>query len=267
MYHENAGEPAPMSTAAAEVEAHDKELTIATGTDRPLRGAYSDAESKLRSLNDLLRSYVLLLMSTDVYVGEVVVARAAIETAARIYWGLAVEDGYRERAARWLRERLRLIEEIAKFSTEARVEMERQDSVSQIKAGAQRAGLRATGPPPAAIDMVWPLLTAAEGRLRIEGLDRETAMFLFYRSPSAPAHGALHGTAPHFADPDFEPSRRATGPAPLEQTVILMSGVLNGYDNAHRALVTLYGWEASLINTAMDSAARCLMTTLEVARS
>jgi len=79
-------------------------------------------------------------------------------------------------------------------------------------------------------------------------------MLLFYRSPSAPTHGAPHGIALHFADPESEPSRRATRLAPLEQTLILMAGVLNGYVNAHGALVTLYGWDVSQFNLATTRA-------------
>jgi len=116
IYDENAGEPAPTSTVASEVLAYDQELTVVNGIDRPLFRAYAHAESTLRSLNDLVRSYVVLLVSSEVNVGEVVVARAAVETAARIYWGLAIEGDYRERAARLLGERLRTIEEIAKFT-------------------------------------------------------------------------------------------------------------------------------------------------------
>ncbi len=267
MYNENAGEPAATSTAALEVDAYDEPLAAATGTERPLFGAYCDAEAKLRSLNDLVRSYALLLALADVNVGQVVIARAAIETSARMYWGLAIDGDYRERATRWLRERLRSIEEIAKLSSDAREEMERQASASQIKEGAKNAGLGVTGPPPVAIDMLWPLLSAANSLLCIEGLDRETAMLLFYRSPSSPTHGALHGIALHFVDPKSEPSRRATRAAPLEQTLILMAGVLNGYVNAHGALVTLYGWDVSQFNLATATAARQLSAALQAARS
>ncbi len=267
MYYENAGQPAATSTAALEVDAHDQALAAATGTEHPLFGAYADAEAKLRSLNDLIRSYVLLLPIADVNVGQIVIARAAIETAARVYWGLAIDCGYRERAARWLRERLRSIEEIAQLGSEPREEMARQAYASQIKEGAKSAGLGVTGPPPAAIDLLWPLLNAAKSPLRIEGIDRETTMLLFYRSPSAPTHGAPHGIALHFADPESEPSRRATRASPLEQTLILMAGVLNGYVNAHGALVTLYGWDVSQFNLATTRAAQELSAALQVARS
>ncbi len=157
--------------------------------------------------------------------GQIIVARAAIETAARMQWGLAVDYDHRERAARWLRERLRLIEEVAKFGTEARSEMERQGGVSnQIIDGAKNAGLVVPGPPPSAIDLVWPLLSAADSPLRFDGLDRETAMLLFYRIPSAPTHAATHGIVTHLFGPQSEPSKRGTAAAPLEQTVILTAG-------------------------------------------
>ena len=87
-------------------------------------------------------------------------------------------------------------------------------------------------------------------------------MLLFYRSPSAPTHGASHGIALHFADPESEPSRRATRAAPLEQRLILMAGVLNGYVNAHGALVTLYGWDVSQFNLATTRAAQELSAAL-----
>jgi hypothetical protein len=183
IYAENDGRPTVTSSAALEVAAHDESFAVATGTERPLFGAYADSEAKAHSLNDLVRSFVLLLPNADVNVGQIVIARAAIEIAARLYWGLAVEGDYRERGARWLRERLRAIDEISKFGSDAREKMERQGSVAQIKEGARNAGLSVTGPPPAAIDLVWPLLSVANSPLFIEGLDRETAMLLFYRNP------------------------------------------------------------------------------------
>ena len=77
--------------AALEVATHDESLSDATGMPSPVFGAYADAEAKLRSLNDLVRSFTLLLASPDVHMGQIIVARAAIETAARMQWGLAVD--------------------------------------------------------------------------------------------------------------------------------------------------------------------------------
>lgn len=266
-YDDNAGEPGSTSTAALEVAAHDGPLAEATGTARPVFGAYADAEAKLRSLNDLVESFTVLLASPAVNVGQVVIARAAIETAARVRWGLAIDCDHRERAARWLRERLRTIDEVGKFGPEARLEMERQGYAIEIIEGAKNAGLVVPGPPPAAIDLVWPLVSAAGSPLRIEGLDREAAMLLFYRSPSAVTHGAPHGVAAHFGDPRSEPSRRGTTAEPVEQTVMLIAGILNGYANAHGTLIALYGWDATIWDRATATAAQRLSAALQAART
>lgn len=266
MYEENAGEPAPTSTAALEVTTHDAPLAKATGTLRPLFGTYADAEAKLRSLNDLVRSFTVLLASSDVHLGQIVIARAAIETAARMRWGLAVDDDYRERAARWLRERLRTIEEVAKLAPQARQEMERLGLARQVIEGARAANLNVIGPPPAAIDLVWPLMSAANSPLKIAGLDRETAMLLFYRSPSALMHGTPHGLTSHFTDPRADVATRGITAEPLEESLILTAGILNAYANAHGALVALYGWDGSRANLAIATAAQQLSTALKAAQ-
>jgi len=264
LYYETAGQPAQSSIAALEVASHDEALAVATGTVHPLSGAYADAEAKLRALNDLVRSFTLLLPAPGVNVGHVVIARAAIETAARMRWALAAEDDYRERAARWLRERLRSIEEISKYGPNMRRDME--SNAAQIRKGAQDAGLSVPGPPPAAIDLVWPLLNSPNLPLQIDGLDKATAMVLFYRSPSAPMHGASHGVARHFADPRSDPSTRATRPEPLEQTILTMAALLNAHASAHGALTTLYGWDPSIPNMANQAAAECLLAAHDHAR-
>ena len=130
------------------------------------------------------------------------------------------------RASRWLRERLRLIKEVAKIWNGSSIgDGKTSGGVSnQIIDGAKNAGLVVPGPPPSAIDLVWPLLSAADSPLRSDGLDRETAMLLFYRIPSAPTHAATHGIVTHLFGPQSEPSKRGTAAAPLEQTVILTAG-------------------------------------------
>ena len=108
LYAEHSGEPAPDSTAASEVNIHDDELGAATRTPRPVFGAYADAEGKLRALIDLISSFSVLAGHEDTSVGQVVVARAAIEAAARMYWGLAATTtenerpvGFENGSARW----------------------------------------------------------------------------------------------------------------------------------------------------------------------
>jgi hypothetical protein len=267
LYAEHGGEPAPDSTAAMEVSGHDVHLAEVTGTPRPVFGAYTDAEDKLRALIDLTSSFSVLVVNSNMSVGQVVVARAAIETAARMYWGLAVGYDYRERAARWLRERLRSIDEVAKLGKQARLDMEESRFAVDILEGAARAGLAVRGPPPAAIDLIWPLVTARQSPLEFDGIDREAAMLLFYRSPSALTHGSPHGLRAYFANPGDDESRRFTRSESIETSLVLMAGLLNGFANAHGALVALYGWDATGIGEAQSHAAQRLSSALEHARS
>jgi len=92
-------------------------------------------------------------------------------------------------------------------------------------------------------------------------------MLLFYRIPSAPSHAATHGIVTHLVGPQSEPSKRGTAAAPLEQTVILTAGVLNGYANANGTLIALYGWDPSLWKLATAAAARQVSAVLQIARS
>lgn len=266
LYVEHSGEPAPDSTAASEVNMHDDELEAATGTPHPVFGAYADAEGKLRALIDLMSSFSVLAGHEDTSVGQVVVARAAIETAARMYWGLAVGYDYRERASRWLRERLRSIDEVGKLGKQARLEMDQNALAKGISVGATRAGLNVPGPPPAAIDLIWSLLTAAESPLGFDGIDREAAMLLFYRSPSASTHGSPLGLGVHFANPADDESRRLTRPGSIEATLILRAAMLNGFANAHGALIALYGWDSTGIRKALGHAAQRLLAALQDVR-
>lgn len=267
LYAEHGGDPAPDSTAANEVGTYDKDLEEATGTPRPVFGAYADAEGKLRSLIDLMSSFSVLMDNSDTSVGQVVVARAAIETAARMYWGLAVGYDHRERAARWLRERLRSIDEVGKLGKQARLDMEESGFAMSISEGAARAGLNVPGPPPAAIDLIWPLLTAAESPLEFDGIDREAATLLFYRSPSASTHSSPLGLRAHFANPGEDESRRFTRPESIEATLILMAAMLNGLANAHGTLIALYGWDPARIRKAQDDTAHRLSSALQDVRS
>lgn len=267
LYAEHGGDPEPDSTAAIEVSTHDDELEKATGTPRPVFGAYADAESKLRALIDLISSFLVLIDHSDTTVGQVVVARAAIETAARMYWGLAIGYDYRERAARWLRERLRSIDEVGKLGKQPRLDMEQNGFSNGISEGAARAGLSVPGRPPAAIDLIWPLLTAAESPLEFDGIDREATMLLFYRSPSALTHGSPLGLQSHFAIPRDDESRRSTRVESIETTLILMAAMLNGFANAHGALIALYGWNPDRIRKTQGDAAHRLSLTLHDVRS
>jgi hypothetical protein len=267
LYAENAGEPAPSSTAAMEVEEHDQHLAEVSGTPRPVFGAYVDAEAKLRALIDLASSFSILVVDANTSVGQVVLARAAIETAARMYWGLAVGHDYRERASRWLRERLRTIHEVTKFGRQARLDMEESRLARDISEGARQAGLNVPGPPPAAIDLIWPLVTATESPLEFDGVDRETAMLLLYRTPSAVIHGAPHGVRAHFRDPKDDQSRRSTNFQSVEGSLFLIAGLLNGFANAHGALISLYGWDATRLVEAESAAAQTLSAALQYTRS
>jgi hypothetical protein len=76
-------------------------------------------------------------------------------------------------------------------------------------------------------------------------------------------HGAPHGTAPHFADPQSDASSRGTKAAPLEQTLMLIAGVFIGYANSHRALITLYGWEVSRFDLVTETAAQRLLQAVQ----
>lgn len=256
LYEANFGEPAPGSTAATDVALHDEQLAESTGTPRPVFGTYADAEAKLRALIDLTSSFSALVTVPNTNVGRVVVARSAIETAARMYWSLAVGSDYRERTARWLRERLRSIEEVSKFGEQSRIDMNESGFAKDITDGAKRAGLNVQGPPPAAIDLVWPLVSAPESPLKFDGIDREAAMFFFYRSPSATTHGSTHGLQVHFASPMEDESRRQTASESIESSLILMAGLFNGFANAHGALIALYGWDATVMRDVQSEVAQ-----------
>lgn len=139
IYAANGGNPAATSIAATEVADCDDKLAEATRLPRPAFGLYVDAEAKLRSLNDLVRSACVLLPRSDTNVGFVNAVRSAIETAARLHGALAPDDDHLQRAARLLRERLRGIAEIARFDDASRASMEVFER--EVRAGAAAAAL------------------------------------------------------------------------------------------------------------------------------
>ena len=98
IYHNAGPDPLPDSIAATEVAKHDRVLEAATGTYRPVFGAYADAEAKLRVLNDLVRSFALIVADPTVNVGHIAIGRVVIETAGRTYWGLATSGDHTDRA-------------------------------------------------------------------------------------------------------------------------------------------------------------------------
>jgi len=241
IYTANHGQPSELSIAAQEVEQFDTELEAATGPPAPLFGAYFDAEGKMRSLNDLVRSAATLLARDDTSVGYVNALRAALETAARLYWVLAPDGGHLDRAGRFLRERLRSISEISKFNAQTRNAM--SEIETKVLEGADRAGIPIPDPP-TAVDLIADLVTRP-GVLSLEGIDRGEAAAMFYRLPSAPTHGAVHGLAMHYADPSHDPTARRTTAEPWEHTLAVGGGLYAGYTTTHRALLVLYGWDAT----------------------
>jgi len=92
-------------------------------------------------------------------------------------------------------------------------------------------------------------------------------MLLFYRSPSASTHGSPIGLRAHFADPVDDESRRFTRADSIEATLILMAAMLNGFANAHGALMALYGWDLTRIRKAQVEAAYRLSSALQELRS
>jgi hypothetical protein len=253
LYQDYAGAPAEDSRAWLEVSEHDGELENATGLSRPLFGAYADAEYKLCVINDLVRSFTELVATSEVNLGEMVVARSAIEVAARLYWELAATDDYRESASRWLREWLRIIAEAEKLGSVPRTFVEELGNETLIRQGAVQAGLNVPGPPPAAMDLVWEVLSASPGPLRFHGLTREELVAVFYRNLSAVAHGSSLGTQSHISEPGTGAAIRSTTSNPAD-VLTLISGVLTAYANAHGALAELYGWDSSSMNAAIDEA-------------
>jgi hypothetical protein len=206
IYAANQGQPAERSSATQEVEQFDLEFEAARGPPAPLFGAYFDAEGKMRALNDLGRSAATLVVHYDTNVGYVVSLRAAVETAARLYWVLAPDGGHLDRAGRFLRERLRLIGEVSKFNAEARAAMSVIEA--EVLAGASCAGISVPNLP-AAVDLIADVVTRP-GVLVLEGIDRGEAAAMFYRLPSAPTHAAVHGVAQHYADTRHHPTARRT---------------------------------------------------------
>lgn len=263
IYAAHNGNPADASIASREVEEFDNLIAENTGPPGPLFGAYADAEAKLRSLNDLVRSASILLPQSGTSVGWSNVMRAAVETAARLHWILAPDEDHRERAARFLRERLRTVSEISKFDDEARQEMRGYED--EVRAAAGRAGLHVPGPPPAAVDLIVDLMNR-DGVLTLSGLNRSEVAVMFYRLPSAPTHAAMHGLAVHHGDPRNDPERRMTKPAPWEQVLLLAGGLFAGYACAHRALLKLYGWDHSEWDETTAALGQRLVDALDAAR-
>ena len=252
MYRAYACAPAEDSLACREVLEHDEELASTTRMPTPLFGAYVDAEFKLHLLNDLVRSFTSLVAKTDVNLGEMVIARSVIEVAARMHWGLAFNDDYRERASRWLREWLR-IAETKKLGEDPLVFVEGLGNEMLIREGAASAGLNVPGPPPGTIDLVWMVMTAKPGQLRFQGLKREDVVAVFYRKLSAVTHGSMLGVHPQFADPRADTSYRSTASRPSE-ILTLIAGVLTAYANALERGDDLYGWDSSSMKSAIDEA-------------
>jgi hypothetical protein len=253
MYRDHAGAPTEDSMAWREVVEHDGRLAVVTGLPSPLFGAYADAEYKLGLLNDLIRSFTSLVAKSDVSLGEMVVARSVIEVAARMHWGLASGDNYRERASRWLREWLRIISEAKKLGSGPHEYVEELGNETLIKEGAVRAGLNVPGPPPGAIDLVWMVMSATPGPLRFHGLKREDVVAVFYRKLSAVTHGSSLGVQSHVEELGTGTSIRSTKSSSSD-VLTLTAGVLTAYSNAHGALAELYGWDSSSMKIATDNA-------------
>jgi len=234
-----------------------------TGHPNPLRGAYLDAEGKTRALNDLVRSAAVLLSRTDTAVGYVTTLRAAMETAARLHWALAPAGDHLDRCGRFVRERLRALGEVRKLGPEAKVAMAplEADLIERSK----RAGIIVPGAP-TATDLVADVVHTSSV-LRLEGIDHAEAAAVFYRVPSASTHAALHGVAPHFADPSRGPSGRRTGFEPFEHTLVIGGGLYAAMATAHLALLELYGWETSEWDEAVRSGGRLVTEALENERA
>lgn len=262
IYAANRGQPTELSTAAQEVEQFDLELEAATGPPAPLFGAYADAEGKARALNDLVCSAATLLARDDTNVGYVNALRAAMETAARLYWVLAPDGGHLDRAGRFIRERLRSISEVSKFNAETRTVMSMIKA--ELIAGADRAGITVPSAP-AALDLIADLVTRP-GVLNLRGIDREEAGAMFYRLPSAPTHAAVHGIALHHADPNQDSTGRRTTPEPWEHTLVVGAGLYAGYTTTHRALLLLYGWDATDWDRHVRAAAQRIAGALAAER-
>lgn len=264
IYAANGGEPSETSDARLEVDEYDDALAEQTRSPGPVFGAYVDAEGKLRSLNDLARSGAIVLHYSGTSVGYATLMRAAIETAARLYWILAPSGDHNDRAARFMSERLRTVSEVSKFDDEARAEMKAFER--EIREGAASAGLDVPGPPPPAIDLIVELLSQ-HGALTLDGMSRAEIGTMFYRLPSARAHAAMHSSAIHHQDPRADPDRRMTKPGPWEQTLLLTSGWFSGYATAHRALLVLYGWDSRRWDTAATEVAERLVAALGAERA
>lgn len=262
IYAKHDGQPAEASTAVQEVNEFNDKLRDASGLPGPVFGAYADAEAKMRALNDLMRSAATLLSRDDTHVGYVNALRAAIETAARLYWVLAPDGGHLDRAGRFLRERLRVIGEVSKFNAESRAAM--ATLKKGILDGAAKAEIPVPGQP-SAVDLIADLVNRP-GVLRLGGIDRGEAAAIFYRLPSAPTHAAMHGLALHHANPTTDPSRRRTAPEPWEHTLIVSTGLYAGYHHVQRALLALYGWDTTAWHHHVSSAAAKLTLALEAER-
>ncbi len=253
MYRDYGGAPTEDSIAWREVDQYDEELEVAAGLPRPLFGAYADAEYKLCLLNDLMRSFTSLVANSEASLGEMVVARSAIEVAARMRWALAPEDGHLERTSRWLREWLRIIAEAKKLGSLPRSQVETLGNETLIMEGAARAKLNVPGPPPPAIDLVWTAMSATPGSLRFHGLTREEIVAVFYRKLSSVTHGSLLGVQSNIEEPGATTHIRSTKCDPSD-VLTLVAGVLTAYANAHDALVELYGWDSSSMKNLIDDA-------------
>lgn len=263
IYFANHGEPEPKSIARRELDRFEANIEAATGRPNPLRGAYFDAEGKIRALNDLIRSAAVLLARPDTVVGYDTTLRAAMETAARLYWVLAPDGDHLDRCGRYICERLRAIDEVSKLGHPAKTAM--APIRADLLDGAARAGITVPGRP-AATDLVAALVHTPSV-LRLGGLDHAEAAAVFYRIPSASTHATLHGVVPHFADPSLDPTGRRTTAEPLEHTLAIGAGLYAGFTTVHRALLVLYGWETAAWDRAILAAGTQIVEALDSARA
>lgn len=221
--------------------------------EQPIATAHSVAAAYFTAASDHLRSLQILASDDTQAMGALVVARSALEAAARAWWLFDPAIDVGERTARGLNEKLLSLQRQLQFPDETRTREDGDEQTRRIVAGAEAYGVKVRrrkkseellgigAAPPSATEVVDALIRSALGKA-VGGH--------VYRYYSALAHPTAYGILDHLRlEPDARTpmglryGRLMRREDAIESALIF---ALLAYHELLGRVVALYGWDRKI---------------------
>jgi hypothetical protein len=264
--------PDAHSQAMAEVAAESEYRGESPWGDDPVQQAHNLGQLLLVGADDLARSTCKLLQQGDAPVfAHVVLARSALEHAARAWRLLDPTVRVRQRIARGMNERLFSLSQQAMLPSDPEVKRRARDRIRSILGEAERVGLRRLPSRPripAYLEEARPSSTELVRRLLESGSDRELGK-LIYAYFSAVTHGTAFGLS-QSVDRDMATASGRLGATQgavytsSQGVCTVLTGLVLGFAKAMDARNELFLWDSAAWKVAVVSALRAGRTSLGI---